>query len=74
MIVTVGKNGAIPLPEEELSGGIKLQIGDILLCTLAKNKQSIQLKKYEDQTLTDEQIEAHGSLTRVVQLNPENFE
>lgn len=44
MIVTVGKNGAIPLPEEELSGGIKLQIGDILLCTLAENKQSIQLK------------------------------
>lgn len=73
MIVTVGKNGAIPLPEE-LSGGIKLHIGDILLCTLAENKQSIQLEKYEDQTLSDEQIEAHGSLTRVVQLNPKDFE
>ena len=73
MIVTVGKNGAIPLPEE-LSDGIKLRIGDILLCTLAENKQSIQLEKYEDQTLSDEQIEAHGSLTRVVQLNPKDFE
>lgn len=74
MIVTVGKNGAIPLSEEELLGGIKLHIGDILLCTLADDKRSIQLEKYEDQTLSDEQIEAHGSLTRVVQLNPEDFE
>jgi len=37
-------------------------------------KRSIQLEKYEDQTLSDEQIEEHGSLTRVVQLNPRDYE
>tara|TARA_X000001388_G_scaffold76003_1_gene72165 strand:- start:192 stop:461 length:270 start_codon:yes stop_codon:yes gene_type:complete len=74
MIVKVGKNGAIPLPEEQLSDGMKLNIGDILLCKLAEDRRSIQLEKYEDQTLSDEQVEAHGSLTRVVQLNPKDFE
>ena len=74
MIVKVGKNGPIPLPEEQLSNGIKLNIGDILLCTLAEDRRSIQLEKYEDQTLSDKQMEAHGSLTRVVRLNPKDFE
>ncbi|WP_193988038.1 hypothetical protein [Lelliottia steviae] len=74
MIVKVGKNGAIPLSEEVLSAGIKLHIGDILLCTFAEDRRSIQLEKYEDQTLSDEQIEEHGSLTRVVQLNPRDYE
>lgn len=70
MIVTVGKNGAIPLPDNEES---KLNIGDILLCKLNADKRSIELEKYSDQTLNNEQIKAHGSLCRVEALNPEDF-
>ena len=71
MIVTVGKNGTIPLPDNEES---KLNIGDILLCKLSEDKRSIELEKFSDQTLNDGQIRAHGSLCRVEQLNPEDFE
>lgn len=75
MIVTVGKNGAIPLPpDDDFSEENELNIGDILLCTLIKDKHSIKLEKFSDQTLTDEQIEAHGSLCRVIELNPDDFE
>ena len=70
MIVTVGKNGAIPLPDNELC---KLNIGDILLCQLTEDKRSIELKKFSDQTLNDEQIKAHGALTRVEPLNPDDY-
>ncbi|WP_448214130.1 AbrB/MazE/SpoVT family DNA-binding domain-containing protein [Colwellia sp. MEBiC06753] len=73
MIVTIGKNGAIPLPDE-LSEESKLDIGDILLCTVMKDKRSIKLEKYDDQTLSDEQIQAHGLLTRVEALNPKEFD
>lgn len=73
MIVTVGKNGAIPLPDE-LCQDSKLSIGDILLCTVMKGNNSIKLEKYEDQTLSDEQIEEHGSLTRVEALDSKYFE
>lgn len=72
MIVTVGKNGAIPLPDE-LCQDSKLSIGDILLCTVMKDNNSIKLEKYEDQTLSDEQIEGHGSLTRVEALDSKYF-
>lgn len=73
MIVTVGKNGSIPLPDE-LSEDSKLEIGDILLCTIMNDKRSIKLEKFEDQTLSDGQIEAHGLLTRVEVLNPKDFD
>lgn len=73
MIVTVGKNGAIPLPDE-LGDDTKLNIGDILLCTVMQDKRSIKLEKYEVQTLNDEQIKAHGLLTRVEVINPKDFE
>lgn len=73
MIVTVGKNGAIPLPEN-LGEDSKLDIGDILLCTVMADKRSIKLEKYKDQTLNDKQIEAHGSLTRIEKLNDKDFE
>lgn len=73
MIVTVGKRGAIPLPDE-LSELAHLELGDILLCTLTENKQSIRLEKYKDQTLTDSQIVAHGFLTRIKEINPKDFE
>lgn len=63
MIVTVGKNGAIPLPpDDDLNEENKLKIGDILLCTLMKDKRSIKLEKFLDQSLNDEQIKAHGYL------------
>ncbi|MEJ6496833.1 hypothetical protein [Pseudoalteromonas lipolytica] len=75
MIVTVGKNGAIPLPpDDDLNEENKLKIGDILLCTLMKDKRSIKLEKFLDQSLNDEQIKAHGCLCRVEELNPEDFE
>lgn len=32
------------------------------------------LEKFKDQTLSDKQIERHGSLTRVEELKPEDFE
>lgn len=73
MIVTAGKNGAIPLPDE-LCHDSNLCIGDILLCTVTKDNNSIILEKYEDQTLSDEQIEGHGSLARVEALNSKYFE
>lgn len=73
MIVTIGKNGAIPLPDE-LNEANKLEIGDILLCTVTKDKREIRLEKYQDQTLTDEQVAEHGLLTRVETLNPKDFE
>jgi bifunctional DNA-binding transcriptional regulator/antitoxin component of YhaV-PrlF toxin-antitoxin module len=73
MIMTVGKNGAIPLPDE-FSENSKLETGDILLCTIMEDNRSIKLEKFEDQTLSDEQIVAHGSLTRVEVLNPKDFE
>jgi len=73
MIVTVGKNGTIPLPDE-LNELAHLELGDILLCTLTENKQSIRLEKYKDQTLTDNQIAAHGFLTRIEEINHQNFE
>lgn len=45
MIVTFGKNGAIPLPPDEgFNEENKLKIGDILLCTLMKDKRSIKLE------------------------------
>ena len=65
MILTVGKNGAIPLPDE-LCEDSKLSIGDILICTIMEDNRSIKLEKFEDQTLSDKQIEAHGSLTVLV--------
>lgn len=75
MIVTVGKNGAIPLPpDEDFSEKDKLKIGDILLCTLMKGERAIKLEKFSDQSLTDAQIEAHGYLCRVEELNPKDFE
>lgn len=73
MIVTVGKNGAIPLPDEFYEYS-KLSIGDILLCTAMEDNRSIKLEKFEDQTLSDKQIEAHGLLARVEVLNPKDFE
>lgn len=73
MIVKVGKNGTIPLSDELLEGS-KLSIGDILLCTARENNRSIKLEKFKDQTLSDKQIERHGSLTRVEELKPEDFE
>lgn len=74
MIVTVGKNGAIPLPPDEyFSAGNKLKIGDILLCTLTKDKCCIKLEKFLDQSLNDGQIKAHGYLCRVEEFNPEDF-
>ena len=75
MIVTVGKNGAIPLPpDEDFNEENKLKIGDILQCTLMKDKRSIKLEKFSDQSLNDEQIKAHGYLCRVEELSPEVFE
>lgn len=71
MIVTVGKNLAIPLPDNKES---KLNIGDILLCKLSEDKRSIELEKFSDQTLNDEQIKAHGSLTRVRPLTPDDYD
>lgn len=73
MIVSMGKNGSVPLPDGVCDAS-KLDIGDILLCTVMKDQRSIQLEKFEDQTLSDEQIEAHGLLTRVVVLNPTDFD
>ncbi|MEL0605784.1 hypothetical protein [Pseudoalteromonas undina] len=70
MIVKVGKNGAIPLPDNE---GCKFAIGDILLCKLTEDKCSIELEKFSDQSLNDQQIKAHGSLVRVEPLNPEDY-
>lgn len=73
MILTVGKNGAIPLPDE-LCEDCKLSVGDILICTFMEDNRSIKLEKFEDQTLSDKQIEAHGSLTRVEVMNKKDFE
>ena len=70
MIVKVGKNGAIPLPDNK---ECNLNIGDILLCKLTEDKRSIELEKFSDQSLNDEQIKAHGSLTRVEPLNPDDY-
>ncbi|WP_287243200.1 hypothetical protein [Pseudoalteromonas sp.] len=70
MIVTVGKNLAIPLPDNNES---KLNIGDILLCKLSEDKRSIELEKFSDQTLNDGQIKKHGALTRVEPLNPDDY-
>lgn len=62
-MVTVGQNGTIPTPEDEqLPDEYKFQIGDILLCTVIGDIPAIKLEKFEYQTLTDEEIEAHGSL------------
>ncbi|MEM5545749.1 hypothetical protein [Pseudoalteromonas fuliginea] len=75
MIATVGKNGAIPLPpDEDFNEENKLKIGDILLSTLVKDKRSIKLEKFSDQSLNDKQIKVHGYLCRVEELNPEDFE
>jgi hypothetical protein len=71
----IGKNGAIPLPpDEDFSEEHKLKIGDIMICTLMKDKRSITLEKFHDQSLNDEQIKEHGSLCRIVELNPKDFE
>jgi len=74
MIVTVGKNGAIPLPpDEDFSAENRLKIGDILLFTIMKDKRSIKLEKFSDQSLSDKEIKAHGYLCRVEEFNPEYF-
>tara|TARA_Y100000588_G_C14238766_1_gene918439 strand:- start:1383 stop:1637 length:255 start_codon:yes stop_codon:yes gene_type:complete len=73
MILTVGKNGAIPLTNE-LCEDSKISIGDILIFTIMEDNRSIKLEKFEDQTLSDEQIEAHGNLTRVEEMNLKDFE
>ena len=73
MIVTVAKNKAVPIPDELLKDST-LSTGDILLCTVMKDNLSIKLEKFKDQNLSVEQVEAHGSLTRVEVLNPKCFE
>lgn len=73
MIVTVGKNRTIPLPDELLEAS-KINIGDILICKVMEDNRSITLEIFDDQTLSDEQIKAHGSLTRVEALNPKCFD
>ena len=75
MILTVGENGAIPLPpDEDLNEENKLKVDDILQCTLMKDKRSIKLEKFSGHSLNDEQIKAHGSLCSVEKLNPKDFE
>ena len=44
MIVTVGKNGAIPLPDNK---ECNLNIGDILLCKLTEDKRAIELENFQ---------------------------
>ena len=73
MIVTVGKNGAIPIPND-VNTKNKFKTGDILLCTLSKDGNSIVLERHKDQTLSDKEVLSHGHLTRVEELNPKDFE
>lgn len=75
MIVTVGKNGAISLPpHNDLDEKLRFEIGDILICTVTEDKHAITLEKFSDQSLSDEQIVEHGSLCRIEELNPHDFE
>lgn len=39
-----------------------------------EGNRSIELELFDDQNLSDEQIKAHGSLTRVEALNPKCFD
>ncbi len=71
--ILIGKNFEITLADEYCEA-LGIEVGDILLCTLMKDKRSIKLEKFSDQSLNDEQIKAHGYLCRVEELNPEDFE
>lgn len=74
MIFEIGKNGAVPLPRNSyFSEEDKLKLGDILICKLSDDMKSFVIKKHHDQTLTDEQIKAHGYLCRVEEFNPDCF-
>jgi hypothetical protein len=66
-------NGSIPL-QDELIEDSKLENGDILRCTITKDKHSIKPEISENQRLSDEQIEAHSLLTRLKELNTKYFE
>lgn len=71
--ILIGKNFEIPLADEYCEA-LGIEVGDILLCTLMKDKRSIKLEKFSDQSLNDEQIKAHGYLCSAEELNPEDFE
>lgn len=63
----VHKDNLIPL-SDELCAELRFAVGDILVCVKDKDCSEISMRKYRDQTLTDEQISAAGNLTRVVSL------
>ncbi len=65
--VEVEENYVLPLPDE-LCHELGVNVGDILICKSASNSVEIEMTKYPDQTLSDDQIVAAGNLTRVISL------
>lgn len=65
--VEITKDNLIPVPDA-LCAELGITVGDILVCTMDKDRAEISMIKHIDQTLTDEQISAAGNLTRVVSL------
>lgn len=67
--VRIGSNHEIPLPDD-ICNELEIQVGDILICEAAVKSFGISMRKYYDQTLSDDEIAASGNLTRVISYNP----
>lgn len=65
--VEVEENYVLPLPDE-LCQKLGINVGDILICKLGSNSAEIEMTKYVDQTLSDDEVVAAGNLTRVISL------
>ena len=64
---TIGENHEIELPEQ-ICQQLSINTGCILEFKTIKEAKSIEIKKHEDQSLTDEEIEKAGNLSRVFPL------
>lgn len=68
--VRLGDNKLIPLPDI-LCMELGINVGDILICELDDNASKIVMKKHEDQSLRDAQLDSAWNLTRVIPYTPD---
>jgi hypothetical protein len=65
---TVGINGEIPL-DDQLCDELDINIGDTLIFEKLPRQNVLTARKYENQSLSDDEINASNNLSRVFALN-----
>lgn len=67
----IGNNNEIALPDE-FCEELNIEIGDILLCERVAGKDALSLRKFSNQSLSDEEVQQAGNLTRVYEVSDKN--